>query len=208
MTTPLYLKLAYNKRQQLVDLRLSTINDAGNWNRGALVFYYGTNAILNWNPFQDDADNNGNVRRALHYAPLDDQISSHVIPQLQDYAYDELNRISSVSEQQNSNSGSPGAWFPSFSQTFAYDRYGNKRISGATGGVNSYNPTYDTSNNRISNLAYDAAGNITNDPATGGTMIYDGESRLIMATNGGGGAYTYDGEGKRVKRVLAVSQRD
>ncbi len=206
ITVPLYLKLAYNKRHQLVDLRLSTINDPSNWNRGALTFYHGTNAINFWNPFWDDADNNGNVRRALHYAPLDDQISSHVIPQLQDYTYDELNRISSVSEQYNSNSGSSGAWFPSFSQTFAYDRYGNRRITGATGGVNSYNPSYNTENNRINGLTYDAVGNITNDPATGGTMIYDGENRMEMATSGGGGAYTYDGEGKRVKRMLAGGQ--
>jgi RHS repeat-associated protein len=94
----------------------------------------------------------------------------------------------------------------SASQSFGYDRYGNRWVTSATGGVSGYWPSYNTTNNRISNLAYDAAGNITNDPVTGGTMIYDGESRLVMATNGGGGAYTYDGEGKRVKRMLAGGQ--
>ncbi|MBS1786923.1 MAG: hypothetical protein JST85_04340 [Acidobacteria bacterium] len=69
MTTPLYLKLHYNKRQQLVDLRLGSVNDEWNWNRGLQTFYYGTDAITNWNPFADDDDNNGNVRRALHYVP-------------------------------------------------------------------------------------------------------------------------------------------
>ncbi len=55
--------LHYNKRQQMVDLRLGTVNDEWNWNRGALITYYGTNAVNNWNPFADDTDNNGNVRR-------------------------------------------------------------------------------------------------------------------------------------------------
>lgn len=131
MTTPLYLKLHYNKRLQMVDLRLGSVNDEWNWNRGALIFYYGTNAVSYWNPFQDDADNNGNVRRQVNYVPLDDQISSYVIPELQDYGYDGLNRVTSVSEQQQSSSG---GWAASCSQTFAYDRYGNKRITSATDG--------------------------------------------------------------------------
>ena len=44
ITTPLYLKQHYNKRHQMVDLRLGTVNDEWNWNRGALIIYYGTNA--------------------------------------------------------------------------------------------------------------------------------------------------------------------
>ena len=127
-------------------------------------------------------------------------ISSHVIPQLQDYSYDDLNRIGSVAEQQM-NSG--GGWAASCSQTFAYDRYGNKRITAATGGVNGYNPTYNTANNRINGLTYDAAGNITYDALTGGTMAYDAENRLLTASSGGGASYAYDGEGKRVKRATA-----
>jgi YD repeat-containing protein len=194
MTTPLYLKLHYNKRQQMVDLRLGSVNDEWNWNRGALIFYYGTNAVNNWNPFQDDADNNGNVRRALHYVPTNDQISSYVIPMLQDYTYDALNRIASVSESYQNESGT---WTLSYlSQSFGYDRWGNRWISSATGGVNSYN---DQATNRINGLGYDAAGNITSDALSGGTMSYDAENRLLTASSGG--TYVYDGEGKRVKRL-------
>ncbi|MGE0102696.1 MAG: RHS repeat-associated core domain-containing protein [Blastocatellales bacterium] len=203
-TAPLYLKLHYNRRMQLVDLRLGSINDAWNWNRGALIFYYGTNGVTYWNPFSDDADNNGNVRRQVNYVPTavdgSGTVTSYVIPELQDYTYDSLNRIGSVSEQQQS---AAGAWAPSVSQTFAYDRYGNKRIPSQTGGINGYNPTYNTANNRIIGLTYDTAGNIIQDALTGGTMTYDAENRLLTATNGGGGSYTYDGEGRRVKRVTA-----
>ncbi|MGE0102261.1 MAG: hypothetical protein AB7H86_01295 [Blastocatellales bacterium] len=124
------------------------------------------------------------------------------------FLVDSLNRIGSVSEQQQS---AAGAWAPSVSQTFAYDRYGNKRIPSQTGGVNGYNPTYNTANNRINGLTYDAAGNITQDALTGGTMTYDAENRLLTATNGGGGSYTYEGEGRQARHCrtdVVVRLRD
>ncbi len=202
-TTPLYLKLHYNKRQQMVDLRLGSVQDEWNYDRGALIFYYGTNAVTNWNPFQDDADNNGNVRRQVNYTPKPAG-GGDVVPQLDDYYYDDLNRISSFTEWQLNDTGS---WASNVvTQNFAYDRYGNRRVTSAAGGVSAYNPTYTATNNRISGLTYDAAGNITFDAATGGTMTYDAESRLLTATSGGGGSYAYDGEGKRVKRTLAGGQ--
>lgn len=202
MTTPLYLKLHYNRRLQMVDLRLGDVNDEWNYNRGALIFYYGTNAIANWNPFLDDTDNNGNVRRQVNYVPRTG--ASDVIPQLDDYAYDSLNRIGSLAEWQLNESGT---WVQNVvTQNFSYDRYGNRCVTGATGGVSNYCPTYNTANNRISGLTYDAAGNITFDAATGGTMTYDAENRMVTATSGGGGTYAYDGEGKRVKRTLAGGQ--
>ncbi len=184
-----------------MDLRLGSVNDEWNWNRGALIFYYGTNAVNQWNPFADDADNSGNVRRTLHYVPKDDQISAYAIPSLQDYSYDALNRIGSVSESYQDESG---VWTLNYlSQSFGYDRYGNRQITAATGGVNNYNPSYDQTTNRIVGLGYDAVGNITSDALTGGTMTYDAENRLLTATSGGGGSYIYDGEGRRVKRVTA-----
>jgi hypothetical protein len=195
MTTPLYLKLHYNKRQQMVDLRLGTVNDEWNWNRGALIFYYGTNAVNSWNPFADDTDNNGNVRRALHYVPLDDAISNYVVPQLADYSYDNLNRITNYHETQYNGS----AWVYNVAgQTFSYDRYGNRNIAATLGGVNGYNPSYNANDNRIVGLSYDSAGNITNDGAK--VMTYDAENRMVSAT---GGNYVYDGEGKRVKRIAS-----
>ncbi len=197
MTTPLHLKLHYNKRHQMVDLRLGTVNDEWNWNRGALIFYYGTNAINGWNPFADDTDNNGNVRRAVNYVPLDDAISNHVVPQLADYTYDNLNRIGSYNEAQYNGS----SWTYNVSgQTFNYDRYGNRQITATLGGVNGYNPTYNTSNNRIVGLTYDAVGNITYDGWR--TMTYDANNKLVSASSGtGSGGYVYNANGSRVIRT-------
>jgi RHS repeat-associated protein len=200
MTTPLYLNLAYNKRQQMVDLRLSSTTDPQNWNRGALITYYGTNSVNIWNPFADDTDNNGNVRRSLHYVPLNDANTSSVIPQLADYTYDSLDRVSSFTEAQHNGS----AWTLGVDgQNFSYDQYGNRKITSAIGGVNGYNPTYTVSNNKIVGMTYDSAGNITNDGVR--TMTYDAENRMVAATSAGGtGTYAYDGEGKRVKRATST----
>jgi RHS repeat-associated protein len=73
--------------------------------------------------------------------------------------------------------------------------------------VNNYNPTYDTTNNtnRIMGLGYDAAGNITSDPMTGGLMTYDPENRMLTATKGGvSSSYTYNADGRRVRRIIGV----
>ena len=201
MTTPLYLKLHYNKRNQMVDLRLGSVNDEWNWNRGALIFYYGTNAVNQWNPFYDDTDNNGNVRRSVNYVPtvMDGagNPTSWVVPQLAEYDYDELNRVKFYKEHQSANSGA--SWtYDVAGQTYNYDRYGNRNITSVLGNVNNYNPTYDTTKNRIAGLTYDSAGNILWDGLK--TMTYDAENRMVGAT---GGSYVYDGEGKRVKRTAA-----
>ena len=207
MATPLYLKLHYNKRQQLVDLRLGSVNDEWNWNRGSQTFYYGTDAVAGWDPFVDDDDNNGNVRRALHYVPTavngSGDVMTYVIPQLHDYSYDSLNRISSMLEWQLDGSGN---WQSNVvTQNYGYDRFGNRGITSATGGVNNFNPSYTASTNRISSgLSYDSTGNITYDAASGGTMAYDAENHMVTASSGG--TYVYDGEGKRVKRTASSQE--
>jgi YD repeat-containing protein len=187
--TPLYHKKGYNNRLQLGDVRLSTVNDVLSRDRGALLFYYGPDAVANTNPFANDPTNNGNLVRQEHYVPTAG--GGEVIPQVDNYTYDALNRISSVVE--------PNV----FTQTYGYDQYGNRRITSATGGVNNYNPTYDLGSNRIIGLSYDAAGNITSDMLTGGTMTYDAENRLLTATAGGGASYTYDANGKRTRRMVS-----
>jgi RHS repeat-associated protein len=184
--TPLHHKRRHNNRLQLGDLRLSTGSDALSRDRGALLFYHGPNAVATNDPLANDPTNNGNLLKQVHYVPTAG--GGEVIPQADNYIYDALNRISSVVE--------PNV----FTQNFGYDQWGNKRITSATGGVNNYNPTYDQGRNRIIGLSYDAAGNITSDILTGGTMTYDAENRLLTATAGGGGSYTYDGEGKRTRR--------
>ncbi len=188
--TPLYHKKRYNNRFQLGDLRLSTVNDVLNRDRGALLFYHGPNAVTNNDPFRNDLTNNGNLLKQEHYVPTAG--GGEVVPQRDDYTYDALNRISSVVEPNG------------YTQNFAYDQWGNRRVTSATGvGISNYNPTYDTSKNRINGLTYDAAGNITNDVNTGGTMTYDAENRLLTATAGGGGSYTYDADGRRTRRTAA-----
>jgi RHS repeat-associated protein len=185
--TPLYQKKRYNNRLQLGDLRLSTGSDALSYDRGALLFLHGPNAVANTDPFANDPTNNGNLVKQLHYVPIAG--GGEVVPQVDNYTYDALNRISSVVE--------PNV----FTQTYGYDRWGNRRITGATGGVNNYNPAYDTGSNRIVGPGYDKAGNITSDVLTGGTMIYDAENRLLTATAGGGGIYAYNADGKRTRRT-------
>jgi RHS repeat-associated protein len=184
---PLHHKKRYNNRLQLGDLRLSAVSDALSYDRGALLFLHGPNAVANTDPFANDPTNNGNLVKQLHYVPIAG--GGEVIPQADNYTYDALNRISGVVE--------PNV----FTQTFGYDRWGNRRITSATGGVNNYNPTYDPGSNRIVGPSYDQAGNITSDVLTGGTMTYDAENRLLTASAGGGGTYTYDSNGKRTRRT-------
>src|SRR5262245_33930658 len=142
--TSLYHNLHYNNRMQLVAIRLGdSATDAWNWSRGAIDFLYGTSAVTSGNVFANDTDNNANLRRQLNYVPLAG--GGSVIPQQDDYTYDALNRISSFTEAQL-NSG--GQWTLNVaSQNFSYDRWGNRQITSATGGVNNYNPTYDTTYN-------------------------------------------------------------
>jgi hypothetical protein len=56
--TPLYHKEHRNLRGQLYDIRLSTVNDDGNWNRGAIVNYY---SLANYGFGTSGTDNNGNL---------------------------------------------------------------------------------------------------------------------------------------------------
>ena len=125
--------------------------------------------------------------------------------QNQAYTYDGLNRLKTAAE-----SGSGTAW----SQTYAYDRYGNRRVTaGAAHGSNQALTPQSTadiaaSTNRlagtkgVNTVAYDAAGNLTADWA-GNAFKYDGDNRLVafdapMGTDSDT-SYAYDGEGRRVR---------
>ena len=135
--------------------------------------------------------------------------------QTQSYTYDALNRLKTAAE-----SGSGTAW----SQTYAYDRYGNRRVTPDTNGNASYLPnqaltpqsTADiaTGTNRLSGMkgvntvAYDAAGNLKADWA-GNAFKYDGDNRLVAFDESLGTdsdtTYSYDGEGRRVQKVVGGS---
>ena len=132
--------------------------------------------------------------------------------QNQAYTYDGLNRLKTAAE-----SGSGTAW----SQTYAYDRYGNRRVTaGAAHGSNQALTPQSTadiaaSTNRLAGtkgvnltVAYDAAGNLKADWA-GNAFKYDGDNRLVafdapMGTDSDT-AYAYDGEGRRVRKVVGGS---
>ena len=115
----------------------------------------------------------------------------------QTYAYDGLNRLSSVAET------GPG---PSWSQTFGYDTVGNRWLSGGLQ-IDQFTPTgngYD-GNNHMSGLQYaDGRGNVTQ--IGGYTYQYDAENRLIASTLASYGqviasaTYSYDGDGRRVMK--------
>ncbi|NOT60784.1 MAG: hypothetical protein HOP19_11245 [Acidobacteria bacterium] len=228
MTTPLYLKRVYNNRLQPVDLRLGTVNDATNWNRGRMSWIYGT-ATLNTANTRDTtgaevttadllgnaSDNNGNVRRMYHAVPTgvdgNQQVNAYVIPQRHTYQYDQLNRINEVVETQRQTSGS-GTMVQTASQNYSYDPFGNRQITGVTGGVNGVSLSYDAKNRiTTSNFVYDngvanSVGNLTSEP-NGVSRTYDAENRIVSATGPGSGSYVYDGEGQRVKRTSNGTER-
>ena len=116
--------------------------------------------------------------------------------------YDTVNRLASNQE----NGVSPDV------QTYGYDGNGNWYLA-------AYNtsqlamPTNETprssswfgSNNQISSSGwtYDNAGNLTGISSVSKTFTYDAESRQTTAVNGGlSGVYTYDGDGRRVTKVV------
>ncbi len=227
--TPLYHKRHYNRRGQLYDIRLSTVAwaaDQWNWNRGALVNYYGGNYAWEGDPATPaSADNNGNLRRQQVRVPDDEQNSTHTFTQ-QTYDYDALNRLSWVVEAAGAN-GTAGA--DSFKQAYDYDRWGNRTINAAGTQVYDQNATYaipepqfsvDAATNRLGvpagqagAMTYDPAGNLTFDSyqggkGGGGARTYDAENRMTSAQYLSGQTltanYAYDADGRRVKRNVGL----
>ena len=213
-TTLLYHNLHYNSRGQMVDNRLGTSStDEWTWNRGALIFYYSNTARSAGNQFLEASDNNGNVTLAQHYVPDNDSITSWALPQHDVYDYDGLNRLQSVNGYQlTSSTGSTQL----FSQKFLYDQYGNRTIDPTSWGpINLKQFTVDTATNRLGvpggqtgTMSYDVAGNLTTDSYTGaGARTYDGENRMITAAGtNGSNRYVYDGNGRRVRRVVGATE--
>ena len=103
-----------------------------------------------------------------------------------------MNRLSTVQENSGTN----------WSQTNAYDRYGNRQIDY---GGDSYNLSFSSSTNRIttSGYSYDASGNLINDGSH--SYAFDGDSKVksVDSTT----AYIYDGEGKRVRKLVGENTR-
>ena len=210
--TPIYNKRHYNIRGQLYDVRASTLSLAAgefDWNRGCLAFYYGG---YGWG--QSGPGNNGNLAGQQHWVPFDDTLSNYSYTQ-NNYAYDALNRLTSVSEVHGGPWGQSGT---DYMQAYSYDRYGNRSIdqnnTSATVNRIPFDMNEAASTNRIyapgdtalpmsqRQMRYDAAGNLNYDVYTGqGTRTFDAENRMKQAwANNQFQTYTYDGDGKRIKR--------
>src|SRR5205085_11875484 len=132
------------------------------------------------------------------------------------YAYDSLNRLSSVTEVPYTT-GVPG---PNWQQAYTYDRWGNRTINtGATWGTGINNTAFNVNAdaNQLTPagagvMTYDNAGNlITNTyaPAPGSSAAnfsYDAENRLTEARDGTNqtvlSRYAYDAGGHRVRRSI------
>jgi RHS repeat-associated protein len=216
---PLYHKILYNSRGQLAEIRLGTaaLPDTG-WQRGAIINQYSASG---WGATGGGLDNNGNLRRQEVFIPNFDgpgyDQSGNWASSTQSYSYDALNRLSSASET------SAAAW----TQSFAYDRWGNRTID-ASGTSNAPATQFDArelaATNRLyapddldypnpadsrRRMRYDAAGRLVYDSYTGaGTRTYDAENRMTSAqTNASqSAAYTYDADGKRVKRNTGAGE--
>lgn len=139
----------------------------------------------------------------------------------QAYEYDSLNRLKVARESKN---GGAVNW----QQTYLYDRYGNRRINTNTnpdqtfGGVNNLDFELETGTNRLyapgdlvlaeasRRMQYDPAGNLKKDTfsAAAVTRLYDAENRMTKETQAGGdaGTYSYDGDGRRVKRLVGTTE--
>lgn len=128
--------------------------------------------------------NNGNL--------LSQTITIGATVMSQSYGYDTLNRLQSATES--------GAW----SQSYAYDRYGNRAVTSSSGyPLNPLTPTtlsaYNASTNRLTANGYDVAGNQTQE-GVGRMFTYDAENRQLTF-NATAGQYAYDGDGRRVKKI-------
>jgi YD repeat-containing protein len=112
------------------------------------------------------------------------------------FNYDALNRLKTA--------GSTG-----WSQTYVYDRFGNRAVLGtstipASGQTPVVSQDTETAvsqifpSNRWNGGTYDTGGNQLT--RFGGQFQYDAENRLVQATTGTTVTFAYDGEGRRVKK--------
>lgn len=199
--TPIYHKIHYNSRAQVCDVRVSSMNDEWGGELGALVNHYSTA----WAHCGNGPDNNGNLLMSQTI------INSYYMEDR--YSYDSLNRLTAVNEWQNGATQTG-------SQQYSYDRWGNRTVNPASWGIgiNTRQFTVDPNTNRLGvpsgqpgMMSYDNAGNLTTDTYTGaGARTYDAENRMTIATDNTGqqSRYTYDGDGKRVRRQVASSQEE
>lgn len=178
----------YNSRQQITEIGLGA--SATDASLLKLEYGYGTST-----------ENNGSLRTQ--------KISFNGLAQPfeQIYTYDDLNRLLSAEEKINNSTN--------WKQSFSYDRYGNRRfnVSGTTTleiSNNITNPEISPATNRFSDgqtYLYDKNGSLTRN-ALGRQFFYDAENHQKEVKNADNqtiATYHYDGEGRRIKKVLTGS---
>lgn len=197
---------AYNERSQITQIGLGvTSSDQDLLN---LEFKYTTTPT--------SADNNGSMREQKITVPTVG--TNPEFTATQTYTYDSLNRIQSAKENINGNPT------PAWKQTFSIDRYGNRRFDAANtttlAGCDASvcNPEINTSDNRLKkdqagggvvDYDYDANGALIKD-FDGQRFGYDAESHqkeFFSASNQTttpDATYHYDGEGRRVKKIVGT----
>jgi len=227
-TIPLYNKLFYNSRGQLAEIREGTTPDDTSWQRGAIINFYDTCWGMCWDPNTQTGSsmpiNNGNLRVQQLFIPRHDGAgydTDNPYIFTQGYDYDALNRLHSVDE---SNSLQVPAW----RQQYSYDRFGNRTIDGsnATDGIPRPQFSISTDSNKLFAsgetdsshflIDYDAAGNQKKDHYTENLTgvhydrTYDADNRISSSTKSftnqspdQNSIYSYDGDGRRVKRLIA-----
>jgi RHS repeat-associated protein len=128
------------------------------------------------------------------------------------FTYDSLNRILSATTTATSGAG---CWGQSFGPTGAPppgppdDRWSNLNEVNVTNcGASALSIAVSSTTNQVTTtgFSYDAAGNMTSEPAPNGfTYAYDAENHLIQAAGTATGTwnYVYDGRGLRVEKSNA-----
>jgi RHS repeat-associated protein len=182
-----YEQTCYDSRLQVQTILLRTVAPTG------LLCTDATNNL--WKLSLDyGTSNNGNLMGAT----MSDGASWTVA---QNFSYDKLNRLASAEEPAVSSG-------LSWKRTFGYDRWGNQWVDGNAAnsygiGLDTVTPngsTWITAKNRLnlSRGSYDRAGNLL--AISGSVATYDAENRVSSLNPTF--QYSYDGEGRRVKKVL------
>jgi RHS repeat-associated protein len=116
----------------------------------------------------------------------------------QSFTYDALNRLTSA---QNAGTDCSRTTINSktayWGNSYGYDAWGNLLQKSVTKCSAENLSLTALANNQLSGYSYDAAGNVTHDATSGLSYSYDQENRITRAA---GYAYTYDGDGNRVKK--------
>ncbi len=186
-------RMSYNDRLQMTRLRAGTA--AGEWSCDVNA---NDELCLEWG--YGTSTNNGNVMDSRQWMK---KTGGGQLKVSAAYGYDTRNRLTSFTETKDGG----GSW----GQTNGYDRYGNRwsvpvGVTQSDWAVSAQN-WINASNNRLllakvgagtGAVGYDNAGHMTTHPQVSGGLSYDVEGRL---TSAGGAVYTYDGEGKRVKKT-------